>query len=83
MSHISNMCHADANPCVESSALVYKLELAVKNTVGAQKGAKIDLEDVIVLKVNAKAGNVLVLQLDANVTPMFAEIAGLAVVMVH
>lgn len=35
MSHISNMFHADANPCVESSALVYKVELAVKNTVGA------------------------------------------------
>ncbi|KZV39929.1 histone-lysine N-methyltransferase EZA1-like [Dorcoceras hygrometricum] len=42
----------------------------------AQKAVKIDLEDVTVLKVNAKAGNVLVLQLDANVTPMFAEIVG-------
>lgn len=46
---------------------------------GALKGVKIDLEDVIVLKVNVKAGNVLVLQLDANVTPMFAEIVGLGI----
>lgn len=43
---------------------------------GAQKAVKTVLEGAIVLKVNAKAGNALVLQLDVNVTLMFAEIAG-------
>ncbi|KAL6525906.1 hypothetical protein OROMI_030301 [Orobanche minor] len=42
----------------------------------AQRAAKIGSEDVIVLKVNAKAGNALVLQLGVNATLMFAEIVG-------
>lgn len=44
---------------------------------GALRAAKIGLEDVIVLKVNAKAGNAPALQLDVNVIQMFAEIVGL------
>lgn len=44
---------------------------------GAQKAAKIVSEDVIVLRVNAEADNVLVMPLDVNATQMFAEIAGL------
>lgn len=44
---------------------------------GAQKAVKIVSEDAIVLRVNAEAGNALVMPLDVNVTQMFAEIAGL------
>lgn len=46
---------------------------------GAQKAAKIALEGVIVLKVNVKAGNAPALQLDVNVTQMFAGIVGLGI----
>ncbi|KAL6505078.1 hypothetical protein OROGR_024895 [Orobanche gracilis] len=42
----------------------------------AQRAAKIGSEGVTVLKVNAKAGNALVLQLGVNATLMFAEIVG-------
>jgi hypothetical protein len=31
---VSNIPHVDASPCVESNALVYIMELAVKNIVG-------------------------------------------------
>lgn len=46
---------------------------------GALRAAKIGLEDAIVLKVNAKAGNVPALQLDVNVIQMFAGIVGLGI----
>ncbi|GFQ01559.1 histone-lysine n-methyltransferase eza1 [Phtheirospermum japonicum] len=49
----------------------------------ARRTAKIGSEDVTVLKVNAKVDNALVSQLVVNVTLMFAEIVGLAVVMGH
>lgn len=43
---------------------------------GAQRAAKIDSGDAIVQRVNAEVGNAHALLLDANVTQMFAEIAG-------
>lgn len=43
---------------------------------GAQKAARIGLEDAIVLKVNAEVGNAHALQLDVNVIQMFAGIVG-------
>ncbi|KAG6432706.1 hypothetical protein SASPL_104291 [Salvia splendens] len=47
----------------------------------AQKAAKIGLEGVIVQKVNVKAGNAPALQLDVNVTQMFAGIVGLDIIL--
>lgn len=80
---VSNIPRVDASLCVESNALVYIMELAVKNIVGAQRAAKIGSGDVTVQRVSAEVGNAHALLLDANVTQMFAEIAGLVVEMVH
>lgn len=79
----SNIYRADASQCVESNALVYSTELAVRNTVGAQKAAKIGSGDATVQRVNAEAGNARALLQDANVTQMYAGIAGLVVGMTH
>nr|GMD00960.1 Histone-lysine N-methyltransferase CLF [Ipomoea batatas] len=54
---------------------------AAKNTVDVQRLARIDSEVVIVPKVSVEAVNVLVLLQAGNAILMFAEIAGLAVVM--
>lgn len=80
---VSNIHHVDACLRVESNALVFIMGPAVKNIVGAQKVAKIGSGDVTVQRVNAEAGSAPVLLLDVNVTPMYAEIAGLVAVMVH
>ncbi|KAJ1412560.1 SET domain [Sesbania bispinosa] len=56
--------------CVESNVLVFKMDHAVKNIV------EIGLEDVFVLRVNAKVDNVHALQLKGSVTQMSVEIAG-------
>ena len=44
--------------------------------------ATTDLEDVVVLRVNAEADNAHVLQPTANVTQMFVEIVGLGNVII-
>lgn len=78
---VSNIHLVDANSCVENNALVYIMELAVKNIVGAQRAAKIGSGAAIVLRANAGVDNAHALLLDENVTLMFAGIAGLAVEM--
>ena len=45
--------------------------------LGAPKAAKIDSEVATVQRVNAEVGSVHALLLDANVTQMFVETAGL------
>ncbi|KAK6260334.1 hypothetical protein SCA6_014808 [Theobroma cacao] len=72
----SNILHVDANQCVESSALVCTMELAVKSIVDAQRVAKTGLGDATVQRANAEAGSAHVLLLDVNVTQMFAGIVG-------
>lgn len=59
------------------------MEPAVKNIVDARRLARIVSEDVTVLRVSVEAVNAHVLLLAGNVIPMFAAIAGLAVVMGH
>ncbi|KAG8370604.1 hypothetical protein BUALT_Bualt13G0000700 [Buddleja alternifolia] len=66
-------------PCICQSACGKQCPCLLNGTCCARKVAKTGLEDATVLKVNAKAGNALVLQLDVNVTQMFAEIVGLGI----
>ncbi|CAL5425895.1 unnamed protein product [Camellia sinensis] len=74
---VSNFNHVDASLCVESNALVYIMELAVKSIVGVPKAAKTGSGDVTVQRVSAEAGNAHALLLDVNVILMFVEIVGL------
>nr|GMD12098.1 Histone-lysine N-methyltransferase EZA1 [Ipomoea batatas]GMD28206.1 Histone-lysine N-methyltransferase EZA1 [Ipomoea batatas] len=83
ISPVNNILHVDANLCVESNALVYRIVLAVKNIVGVQKAVKIGSVGATVQRVNAEVGNAHALLLDENVIQMFAEIVGLAVGMLH
>ncbi|XP_020538356.1 histone-lysine N-methyltransferase EZA1 isoform X3 [Jatropha curcas] len=76
-SPVNSIHHADASQCVESYALVYIMEHAVKNIVGAQRVVKIVSGDATVQRVNAEADSVHVLLLDVNVIQMFVGIAGL------
>ncbi|KAF5931444.1 hypothetical protein HYC85_032317 [Camellia sinensis] len=64
---VSNFNHVDASLCVESNALVYIMELAVKSIVGVPKAAKTGSGDVTVQRVSAEAGNAHALLLDVNV----------------
>ncbi|KAL5135806.1 Histone-lysine N-methyltransferase EZ3 [Glycine soja] len=73
---ISNILLVGVRECVERNVLVFFMELAVKNIVGVQSFATTDLEDVVVLRVNAEVDNAHVLQPTANVTQMFVEIVG-------
>lgn len=57
----------------------HQLTLHLNFISGAQKVAKIGSGDVTVQRVNAEAGSAPVLLLDVNVTPMYAEIAGLGI----
>ncbi|KAG2376088.1 Histone-lysine N-methyltransferase [Vigna angularis] len=73
---ISNILLVDVMECVERNALVFLMELAVKNIVGVQRYAQIDSEDVIVPRVNAEVDYVRALQPIVNVTQMSVEIVG-------
>ncbi|CAK7348431.1 unnamed protein product [Dovyalis caffra] len=79
ISHVSNIHLVDASQCVESSALVCIMELAVRNIAGARKVAKTASEDATVQRANAEVDNAHALLLDVNVTQMFVGIAGLGV----
>ncbi|KAK6941090.1 hypothetical protein RJ641_030621, partial [Dillenia turbinata] len=77
ISPVNNIHRVGASQCVESSALVYIIELAARNIAGVQKAAKIALGVAIVLKVNAEVGSAHAWLLEGNVIQMFAAIAGL------
>lgn len=68
---------------VGSSVHVSQMGHAVKNTVGVQNFARTVFEVVIVQKASVAAANVHALLLTGNAILMFAETAGLGVVMVH
>lgn len=70
------------NQHVESSALVFKMQPAVRSTVDAPRAARIDFVVVTVLRVNAVVVNVPALLLIGNVIQMFVGIVGSVVVMV-
>ncbi|KAL6271887.1 hypothetical protein ACE6H2_028798 [Prunus campanulata] len=69
--------HVDASLCVESIVLVSIVEPAVKNTVGAQRAAKIGSGDATVQRANAEVGSAHALLLGANATQMSVAIVGL------
>ncbi|KAH8489060.1 hypothetical protein H0E87_024632 [Populus deltoides] len=76
ISPVSSIHLVDASQCVENSALVCIMELAVRNIAGARKVAKIASEDATVQRANAEVDNAHVLLLDANVTQIFVGIVG-------
>lgn len=53
------------------------IQLTLLTLSGAQRAARIVSEGVIVQRVNAEVANAHALQLDVNVTQMFAGIVGL------
>lgn len=71
-----SITHVGVSKCVAKIAPVWKMELVARSTVGAQRAAKIGLEDVIAQKVNAEADSARVLLPVVNVIQMFAETAG-------
>ncbi|CAN6325437.1 unnamed protein product, partial [Urochloa humidicola] len=71
-----NITHVGASKCVAKIALVWKMELAVRSTVGVQRAAKTSLEAAIVQKVNVEADSAPVLPPVVNVIRMFAGTAG-------
>lgn len=80
---LSSIRLVSARECVESNALVFRLELAVKSIVDVQSSAEIDSEDVNVQRVNVEIDIVHALLQTGNVTQMSVEIVGLVVAMVH
>ena len=76
------------NPCWETKKCIININcdklvfLFLFVTPGVQSFATTDLEDVVVLRVNAEADNAHVLQPTANVTQMFVEIVGLGNVII-
>ncbi|KAG6749786.1 hypothetical protein POTOM_046855 [Populus tomentosa] len=81
ISPVSSIHLVDASQCVENSALVCIMELAVRNIAGARKVAKIASEDATVQRANAEVDNAHVLLRDANVTRIFVGIVGLGSVL--
>lgn len=71
-----NTTHVGASKCVAKIAHVWKMELAVRSTVGVQRAAKTSLEAVIAQRVNAEADSAPVSLPAANVILMFAGTAG-------
>ncbi|CAI0469767.1 unnamed protein product [Linum tenue] len=75
-SHASSIHHVGVSQCVGNYVHVWKMELVVRNTAGAQRVAKIGSEDVIVQRVSVGVANARALQQGVNVTLMSAAIAG-------
>jgi len=71
-----NITRVGASKCVAKIAPAWKMELAVRSTVGVRRAAKTSLEAAIVQKVNAEADSAPVLLPIVNVILMFAGTAG-------